>query len=97
MHWVWMILALGGLVASLRLAFRGRSMAADGVPGGSTRLVGGLAAAVVCYHAMAWTSPAGWFAIAVGVDRWWLVAGGAVLAIGGAVLADRLERGGEAE
>ena len=58
-----------------------------------TRTTLGVVLLVGGFHVFAWSAPAAWGVLAVPADRWWLVAGGGVLALIGAATADVLERG----
>ena len=56
-----------------------------------TRLTLGLCGLIIGYHVMAWSMPDGWLALRVPVTRWWAVVLVAALALGGSLLADRLD------
>lgn len=55
-----------------------------------TRMTVGITAILVGYHLVAWSVPRPMFGVPV--DRWWIVACVAVLAVVGALVADRVER-----
>lgn len=83
------------VVAGLRFYVAGRRLARAGrisrlTP--PTRMTLGLVLVVVGYHMAAWVLPASWAPLRVPPERWWIVAGGGVVALFGAALADRLER-----
>ena len=87
-------MGIGLLVAGLlvvRLARR--ALRSDGAHdnSGPTRLTVGMTCLFVGYHAVVWSVPAGWSALAVPLDRWWIVVGIGVLALLGAVLGEWLE------
>jgi len=56
-----------------------------------TRLVFGLCLLVLGYHAAAYSLPSQWIVLHVPASRWWLLAAGVGLAVGGSLAADRLE------
>lgn len=60
--------------------------------GTPTRLTVGLAGMIGGYHLVAWSLPAGWLALRVPAERWWVVAGGAALAIIASLIVDAYER-----
>lgn len=57
-----------------------------------TRLVFGLVLLILGYHVAAYGLPSGWFQLKVPSTHWWLLFLVLVLAVGGAMLAERLER-----
>lgn len=59
-----------------------------------TALTLGLALAGVGYHLLAWCLPAGWLALRVPVERWWVVPGFAVVAVAASLGADAASRRG---
>jgi len=56
-----------------------------------TRLVLGLCLLVLGYHAAAYSLPSHWIALHVPASKWWLLATGVGLAVGGSLAADRFE------
>jgi hypothetical protein len=72
-----------------------RHLHADGAhaSSGPTRLTISCVLILIGYHLVIWSVPA-WNMAAVPVDRWWLVPGVGALAVGGALLAEWLERRG---
>ncbi len=55
-----------------------------------TRLAFGITAMVVGYHLIAWSVPRPMFGVPI--SRWWMVLVVGVLVVGGALVADRVER-----
>lgn len=75
------------MVGSLVLIRAGRA----GRRATPTRLTAGVCGLIIGYHVMAWSMPQGWLALRVPLSRWWAVALVTVAAVGGSLLADRLD------
>lgn len=88
--WAMVAGALAGAVvmgASLVLIRAGRS----GRRTSPTRLTTGVCGLIIGYHVLAWALPADWIALRVPLSRWWAVALVTLVALGGSLLADRLD------
>lgn len=57
----------------------------------ATRLVLGLCAVLVGYHMAAYALPSAWLPLRVPIERWWLLAGGVVVAIAASLRMDAWE------
>lgn len=57
-----------------------------------TRLTIGLAMLIGGYHIAAYGSPDAWFPIKVPREKWWVLAIGAVVVVGGSLGIDQLEK-----
>lgn len=55
-----------------------------------TRLTLGICGLFVGYHLVSYVSPPAWLGLRVPPERWWLLVGGVVLAIGGTLGTDKL-------
>jgi hypothetical protein len=101
---LWQVMGItGGVVlgaAGLWMLRGGKRVISEdgaGVDGGGglsgpTRLTLGIVCLIVGYHCVMWVVPA--LTFGVPLDRWWMVAVGAVLAVVGAVAVDLVESGG---
>lgn len=61
----------------------------------SSRAAVGLSLMFTGYHVAAWAAPEGWIALKVPRERWYLLVGGIVVAVGVSVGLDRLDRADE--
>jgi hypothetical protein len=62
----------------------------------TTLAVAGLSLMVLGYHGAAYATPPSWNLLSVPRDQWYVLAGGAVLAVGVSVLTDKMSaRGGD--
>lgn len=72
-------------LAAIRAGRQGRRVS-------PTRLTAGVCGLILGYHIAAWSMPPDWLTLRVPFSRWWVVAVVVVTAMGGSLLADRLER-----
>lgn len=74
------------------IAADGEAVDGGGGLSGPTRLTIGIACLLVGYHCVMWVVPA--LSFGVPLERWWMVAAGAALAVVGALAVDLVESDG---